>query len=215
MKIYTLLKLSIASIILLISTNNFAFSMPNYPLLLPNGTVNSCSNCHFNPSGGGSRTSFGNAFRSNSFQWNAVLAAMDSDNDGFTNGVELQDLNSEWSFGMPNAIGDPSKVTLPGDKSSFPTSVIESNLNLSISNAFPNPILEGTTFTISNLSNTKIEVLTYDINGNVISLETIMINSDNYDYNWLINGKGNLPTGVYLVDFQLGEYTIRKKVILN
>lgn len=215
MKIYTLLKLTIASIILLISTNNSAFSMQNYPLLIPNGTVNSCSNCHFNPGGGGSRTPFGNAFRTNSFKWNAILAAMDSDNDGFTNGVELQDLNSEWSFGMPNAIGDPSKVTLPGDKSSFPTSVIESNLNLSISNAFPNPILEGTTFTISNLSNTKIEVLTYDINGNVISSETIMINSDNFDYNWLRNGKGNLPNGVYLVDFQVGEFTIRKKVILN
>lgn len=215
MKICTLLKLSIASIILLISSNNSAFSRPNYPFLIPNGTVNSCTNCHFNPAGGGNRTLFGNAFRTNSLKWSTVLAAMDSDNDGFTNGQELQDSKGEWNFNLPNSFGDPSKVTLPGDASSFPTSVIESNLNQSISNAFPNPIIEGTTFTISNLSNTKIEVLTYDINGNVISSESIIINSDNYDYNWLRNGKGNLPYGVYLVDFQVGEFTIRKKVILN
>lgn len=216
MKVYTFFKISLTSLIVVFSTNFIAFSMQNYPLLIPNGTINSCSNCHFNPAGGGSRTAFGNAFRSNSFKWNATLAALDSDGDLFTNGEELQDPTGVWDYKtMPNAIGDPSKVTLPGDKTSFPTSVIETNLDLNISNAFPNPIIDGTTFTISNLSNNKLEIFTYDIYGNVINSETIYVNNDKYEYNWLRNSKGNLPNGAYLVDFRIGEFTIRKKVILN
>ena len=67
----------------------------NFPSRIPNGSVNSCSNCHFNPGGGGARTPFGEAFRSNNRQWSEGLANADADGDGFTNGEELQDAH-DW-----------------------------------------------------------------------------------------------------------------------
>lgn len=87
--------------------------------LLPNGTVFSCHTCH--TSGGGTpRNPFGLAVQQrvtpNGSQpfWDASLAAMDSDGDGFTNGEELGD---------PDGDGTPivgATVTNPGDPASKP-----------------------------------------------------------------------------------------------
>ena len=61
--------------------------------LIPNGSANSCSNCHFRASGGGPRTPFGEAVNELVTRggreefWTAALAAMDSDGDGVSNGV--------------------------------------------------------------------------------------------------------------------------------
>jgi hypothetical protein len=54
----------------------------------------------------------------------ANLYDLDSDNDGFSNGLELQDPDGVWSQGMANP-GDASLVTAPGDADDFPTSVDE------------------------------------------------------------------------------------------
>ena len=90
---------------------------------IPNGNVNSCGNCHVRSSGGGARNSFGQTVQSGfltstgasgSVVWNATLASMDSDGDGFTNGEELGD---------PNGTGSPvagAQVTNPGDANSKP-----------------------------------------------------------------------------------------------
>ncbi len=92
----------------------------SYVSRIPNGATFSCANCHVNPAGGGTRTPFGEAFRSNSHLWNAALAALDSDGDGYSNGVELGDPNGTWASGQPNP---PGPVYNPGDATSHPGAV--------------------------------------------------------------------------------------------
>lgn len=92
--------------------------------MLPNGTVNSCANCHINPGGGGERNAFGLAVfaamgsipRAANFDfWDAELAALDSDGDGFSNGTELGDPDGDFQN-----VGPTSDVSLPGDPNSMP-----------------------------------------------------------------------------------------------
>ena len=93
--------------------------------MLPNGHVKSCSNCHFNPGGGGRRNPFGLAVEElvtpGGMQvfWGPALAALDSDGDGVSNGEELGDPEGQWVEGDP-APGDPARVTNPGDPDDLP-----------------------------------------------------------------------------------------------
>ncbi len=63
---------------------------------IPNGGINSCANCHVSAFGGGPRNSFGSKVEESFLNsqgnvvWNAQLANLDSDGDGFSNGIELQ-----------------------------------------------------------------------------------------------------------------------------
>lgn len=93
--------------------------------LIPNGPVNGCANCHINPAGSGARNAFGKAVgalvtpNGQEEFWSAALAAADSDGDGASNGLELQDPAGAWKRGDPQP-GDSSKVTKPGDPNSKP-----------------------------------------------------------------------------------------------
>ncbi|GAB5465935.1 MAG: hypothetical protein Kapaf2KO_13710 [Candidatus Kapaibacteriales bacterium] len=97
---------------------------------IPNGNTFSCASCH--PGGNtGSLNSFGqdvfstlNGFGgAGTVDWDAIKS-LDSDEDGFTNAQELQDLDMTWARGDANP-GDPSLVTAPGDPNSFPASIDE------------------------------------------------------------------------------------------
>jgi hypothetical protein len=90
---------------------------------IPNGSVLGCGACHTSSGGGGSRNAFGQAIESGflsgsgasaSVVWNASIAGMDSDGDGFTNGTELGDPDGD---GTATA---GAQVTNPGLASSFP-----------------------------------------------------------------------------------------------
>ncbi len=89
---------------------------------LPNGSMIGCASCHVNPSGGGTLTPFGSAIHSNYLmpsgrtgvvQWNAMLAMLDSDGDGVSNGRELGDPDGDGT------IDASIQVTNPGDPNSF------------------------------------------------------------------------------------------------
>ncbi len=89
---------------------------------LPNGSMIGCASCHVNPSGGGTLTPFGRDInndylvpsgRSGVVQWNPMLAMLDSDGDGVSNGRELGDPDGD------NVIDSSIQVTNPGDPNSF------------------------------------------------------------------------------------------------
>lgn len=89
---------------------------------IPNGSMIGCASCHVNPGGGGTLTPFGNDInnnyltqpgRSGQVVWNAMLAMLDSDGDGVSNGQELGDPDGD---GTPEA---SIQVTNPGDPNSF------------------------------------------------------------------------------------------------
>ncbi len=89
---------------------------------LPNGSVVGCASCHVNPSGGGTLTPFGRDINNNylvpsgrtgNVQWNAMLAMLDSDGDGVSNGRELGDPDGDGT------VDSSIQVTNPGDPNSF------------------------------------------------------------------------------------------------
>ena len=93
---------------------------------IPNGKVKSCLNCH-ETLDGKNFTNFGSDVKFNGLaggglvqekhvDWSQV-AAMDSDHDTFTNGVELGDPDGTWKIGDPNP---SAAVYLPGDPESHP-----------------------------------------------------------------------------------------------
>jgi uncharacterized protein (TIGR03382 family) len=91
---------------------------------IPNGADFGCTSCHTSPAGG-ARNSFGTAVAAGFTSapssapagWGPVLAGLDSDGDGFTNGEELGDPNGTWTVGDPNPT---FSATDPGDSTSFP-----------------------------------------------------------------------------------------------
>ncbi len=81
---------------------------------VPNGGVFSCDTCH------SSGNDFIGPYNAAGRQWTAALAALDSDGDGYSNGVELQDPGGSWSQGQADP-GDSDLVTNPGESSSHPS----------------------------------------------------------------------------------------------
>jgi MYXO-CTERM domain-containing protein len=91
----------------------------NYPGQLPN-SAGVCATCHLSPGGGGARNAFGDDARGNKTDgvpdWQK-LYNLDSDGDGYSNGVELGDPNGDWAPGGTPATG---RLSEPGQFGSTP-----------------------------------------------------------------------------------------------
>ncbi len=113
--------LFLASFVLLIGVSTTQ-GKPTFPSFIPNGEINSCSNCHSgipfagNPSLG----SFGYTVAATGTppKWD-LLCPGDSDGDGASNGLELGDPDCLWTKGDPDP-GSPNEVSLPGVAGSVP-----------------------------------------------------------------------------------------------
>lgn len=98
--------------------STYSDKIPNYGQGSMNG--NGCAACH-----GGSlamKAPFANAGHT----WTAALAFMDSDQDGFTNGEELQDPTGVWTSG---GSGTASAVRNPSDANDYPAQAQITALN--------------------------------------------------------------------------------------
>jgi uncharacterized protein (TIGR03382 family) len=96
-----------------------ASARPNFPSRIPNGSVNSCLNCH-NSNAGGARNAFGSAFGNGS--WASICDA-DTDGDDQTNGQELGDPNCIWTSGTAARTTDISNPSVAGSTSADPDGV--------------------------------------------------------------------------------------------
>lgn len=190
------------------------YAESGWELKIPNGQKNTCMNCHFTLDGG-DNNAFGISFKNAGKRWTKTLSQIDSDGDTFTNGQELQDPTGIWTAASGNAFGDPTLVTLPGNVNDFPSGV-EIVTDQFISLAYPNPVFENTTFEISNISSNGLEILTYDINGNIVKSEKINTNGKvNYIWNRTNSQNQSLPSGTYYLEFITDNLNLKRKVVVE
>ncbi|MEE9431042.1 MAG: T9SS type A sorting domain-containing protein [Melioribacteraceae bacterium] len=196
---------------------------------VPYGAKFSCNTCHTN-GGGTPRNPFGTEIENNfltvagsagDVTWNASLAALDSDGDGFSNGQELQDPNGTWVKGSALP-GDANAVTDPSDPNSHPpvTSVdefAELPNTFALNNNYPNPFNPTTTISFSIAKNSDVKL---DIYNSVGQLVTRLVDQ-NYApgrYTSLWNGKNDFGTkvnsGIYFYRLITNNFTQTKRMIL-
>jgi len=78
-----------------------------------------CTICHQSPDPitGTDLNNFGKDFKKYGYEWNSTLAGLDSDGDGFSNGIELGDEDGD---GSPEVSIERSN---PGDPINHPSSI--------------------------------------------------------------------------------------------
>ena len=183
---------------------------------VPNGSKFGCLNCHFGQ--GGPRNVFGLEIESNHLDsngdviWSAALAALDSDNDGKTNGEELQDPNGVWRIGDA-APGDVNLVSKPGDPSSttgvqFAAFGLPTSMHLRQN--YPNPFNPLTTITFAVPSRAEVRLTIYNSLGQPIrELVNGQVQSGDYAAVWNgLNDSGEfVGSGVYLARLESESFS--------
>lgn len=156
---------------------NIAYARPFRVEQVPNGLKFQCLTCHTSGAGG-SLNLFGTEVFSNHLTtrnssgnviWSADLATLDSDNDGFSNGIELLDPLGTWKIGQDSP-GKNEDVTNPGNASSFPVSVLDYlskslNNDVKINLISPNPIKDVINLTFEVIRDDFYQIKIVDVNG--------------------------------------------------
>ena len=187
---------------------------------LPNGSKFKCSNCHVSSGGGGALNKFGQTVGSKYLNggnvvWNAELAALDSDGDGFTNGAELGDPNGEWKIGQANP--NVNEITNPGNPQSIPSDILENSVNsiacfAQINSVSPNPISTNSEIRYEIVKSGIFNIGIYNSNGILVDeLYSGELNPGNYINQ--INNIDNYGAGVYFLVINYGKSNAIKKLI--
>jgi hypothetical protein len=186
---------------------------------IPNGSKYSCATCH--PNGNyGQLNDFGKATKlylsGGKINWVEALALLDSDGDGFSNGVELQDPHGTWKQGDP-APGELSLVTNPGDANSFPNeNYVEDFGKVSgmiIKSVYPNPVRERAVIDISFSVAGYFKLELYNYAG----LQMCMLEAGYYQpgiYSINLKTLGYLNTGEYFLNFNFNGYQRLEKILI-
>lgn len=205
-------KLVIVAVLILTLTSMDAFAREKRVNQIPNGGAFSCETCH-NSSFGGSRNTFGQAIEgayldgNGDVIWGPALAALDSDQDGVSNGDELQDPVGEWAIGDPNP-GDANLVSNPGDpESTVGVQVTAFGLPkaFALQQNYPNPFNPSTTINFSVPKNTDVTLTIYNSLGQPIrELVNESLQPGHYSFLWDgMDEAGELMgSGLYLARLQ-------------
>lgn len=191
---------------------------------IPNGSKFSCGNCHNGQ--GGPRNPFGLTIQSGYLTevntngnviWGAGLAGLDSDGDGFSNGVELQDPSGIWTAGSP-APGVYASVTNPGTSTSKPPSAVENRngaalpLRPVIHPNFPNPFNPSTSITFELPQEMPVVLQVLDIRGRNV---TILLDERRSAGSHTMNFDASFLTGgVYLAVLNAGGFRVMERMLL-
>ncbi|MDX9790549.1 MAG: T9SS type A sorting domain-containing protein [Candidatus Kapabacteria bacterium] len=197
---------------------------------IPNGNKNQCLNCHFSMDGG-ALNPFGEEVFSNHLSvqnlfgnvvWSKTLAELDSDGDGYSNGIELQDAEGAWKIGQANP-GDFQSVTLPGNPTSHPVSV-DGSLSynpisgFSLTSIAPNPARDNFQLNFVLHNDDYLSIKLFDLTGNMISLlEEEFYGAGTYirDFRLSDESKGRLPKGTYFLFLATSNYFDVQKIIVS
>lgn len=187
-------------------------SFPERAYQIPNGNVNSCLNCHVSLDWGSDLNDFGKDSKVNVaggvVNW-SELAKLDSDNDGFTNGEELQDPYGTYEM-FGEQPGNKDLVTNPGDPDSFPSSVEE--LELSAFEVYPNPVSNqlNISFSLNKLGFYDIYIL--DALGKKMkNLFFGFVTQFNFQDSYRLD----IPSGHYLLIIESDDKVSVKNIIIN
>ncbi len=191
---------------------------------IPNGAKFTCGNCHNGQ--GGPRNSFGLAIQSGYLTevnsngnviWGAGLADLDSDGDGFSNGIELQDPSGAWTTGSP-APGVYASVTNPGTSTSKPPSAVEYRngaalpLRPVLHPNFPNPFNPYTAIRFELPRDMHVSLHVLDVRGRSIS---VLLDERRSAGSHTLNfDASNLAGGVYLAVLNAGEFRVMERMLL-
>lgn len=191
---------------------------------IPNGGVFKCANCHVSASGGGARNKFGQTvgskFINNKGQvmWGPELAAIDSDNDGFSNGAELADPTGAWKIGDP-APGKPSDVSKPWDETSKPpTMVVEAIELINRIFTYPNPVVNSVNINMNITASMPMKYDVYNTLGELMysSPEYFMGEGENI-LSWNTTDNNGVPvnTGEYIIAVKSANKITTNKIVVT
>jgi len=200
----------------------YSEARPKRVFQIPWGNVNKCFNCHNNGQASQGLTSMGQQVYSSALipqdskgdvQW-GVLAMLDADGDGYSNGEELQDVDGTWSSGEADP-GMSELITDPNDPNDFPSGV-EDEIEI-VSEFKPNPAIVSTKIQLNLKKAGNLNIKIYDMNGNHIrTLIDGFMTASVYSFSWDRKNvdKKRVSSGSYIVTIQNDKYTILKKIIL-